>query len=327
MKKNILVTGGAGYIGSHACKALAQAGYTPIAYDNLVYGHEKSVKWGPFEKGDIADTARLSEIFAKYSPQAVMHFAAFAYVGESVENPAKYYQNNVAGSISLLKAMGENRVQRIVFSSSCAVYGIPESIPITEKSRRDPINPYGRSKMIVEDVLRDLSMAYGLKYVSLRYFNASGADPDGEIGEDHDPETHIIPLVLQSIIGKIQQFEIYGDDYETPDGTCIRDYIHVTDLANAHVLALKRLEKQGTNLVCNLGNGNGLSVKQIVENAEKVTGKKVPRKISARREGDPAVLVADASLAKKALGWQPAYPDVAQHIEHAWKWMNKQVIS
>ena len=230
---NILVTGGAGYIGSHACKALAKAGYTPIAYDNLVYGHEWAVKWGPFEQGDILDRKRLDEVIKKYRPAAIMHFAAFAYVGESVEQPGKYYRNNVTGSLTLLEAMRDHGVPYIIFSSTCATYGEPEQIPIPENHKQSPINPYGHSKLMIEQMLSDFDVAHGIRSVSLRYFNAAGADPDGETGEDHDPETHLIPLVLDAAIGKRPSITIFGDDYDTPDGTCIRDYIHVTDLASA----------------------------------------------------------------------------------------------
>ncbi len=235
-EKPILVTGGAGYIGSHACKALANAGYMPVTYDNLVYGHREAVKWGPLEEGDIADPIRLESVLRKYGPKAVMHFAAYAYVGESVENPSKYYRNNVAGTLTLLDTMRTCAVDKLIFSSTCATYGMPEQIPITEDHPQNPINPYGRSKLMIEWILKDYAAAYGLKYVSLRYFNAAGADPDGEIGEDHDPETHLIPLVLDVALGRRDHLNIFGTDYDTTDGTCIRDYIHVTDLADAHLL-------------------------------------------------------------------------------------------
>ena len=239
---NILVTGGAGYIGSHTCKALAKAGFTPITYDNLTSGHEWAVRWGPLARGDILDRDRLDEVFRQYQPSAVMHFAAYAYVDESVEQPLKYYRNNVAGALNLLDVMREHGVNYIVFSSTCATYGLPQAIPMPEDHPQNPVNPYGASKLMVERMLTDFGTAYGLRSISLRYFNAAGADPDGEIGEDHDPETHLIPLVLETAAGRRPNITIYGTDYDTPDGTCIRDYVHVTDLAKAHVLALKALQ-------------------------------------------------------------------------------------
>ena len=269
--KNILVTGGAGCIGSHTCKMLAKAGYTPITYDNLVYGHRWAVKWGPLEVGDIADYDRLNEVIRTYQPEAVIHFAAYAYVGESVEEPAKYYRNNVAGTLTLLEAMRDNEIKMIVFSSSCAIYGVPLEIPIKENHRQEPINPYGTSKLTVERMLRDFDKAYGICFFSLRYFNAAGDDPDGEIGESHDPETHLIPLVLETAIGKRSQISVYGDDYETSDGSCVRDYIHVTDLSEAHVLALKYLRSNANSEIVNLGTGTGYSVKEVIKTAELIT--------------------------------------------------------
>lgn len=250
--KHILVTGGAGYIGSHACKALALAGYTPVAYDNLVYGHESAVKWGPFEKGDISDRKRLDQVIEKHRPAAVMHFAAYAYVGESVDDPGKYYRNNVVGTLTLLEAMRDHSIDQFVFSSTCATYGVPQQMPIAEDHTQQPINPYGASKLMVEQMLRDFGVAHGLRAISLRYFNAAGADPDAEIGEDHDPETHLIPLVLDAAAGRRESIAVFGDDYATPDGTCIRDYIHVTDLASAHVLALQALESGAESNAYNL---------------------------------------------------------------------------
>ncbi|HEY0283170.1 MAG TPA: UDP-glucose 4-epimerase GalE, partial [Rhizomicrobium sp.] len=284
---NILVTGGAGYIGSHACKALAKAGYTPVAYDNLVYGHEWAVRWGPLEKGDILDPVRLAEVMTKYRPAAVMHFAAFAYVGESVTDPAKYYRNNVMGTLTLLDAMRAHEVGQIVFSSSCATYGVPKRIPISEDAPQQPINPYGVSKLMVERILADYAAAYGLKSVALRYFNAAGADTDGDIGEDHDPETHLIPLVLDAAAGSRPDITIFGSDYATPDGTCIRDYVHVSDIADAHVLALKKLDGGGLRAAYNLGTGAGISVAQAIAAATKVTGRPVRVTHGARRAGDP----------------------------------------
>jgi UDP-glucose-4-epimerase GalE len=289
--KCVLVTGGAGYIGAHACKALSEAGYTPVTYDNLVYGHPEAVKWGPLVKGDIGDRTQLEMVMQKYNPFAVMHFAAYAYVGESVEHPVKYYRNNVAGTLSLLESMKSCSIDKIIFSSTCATYGMPDQIPIDEKHPQNPINPYGRSKLMIEWILQDFATAYDLKFVSLRYFNAAGADPDAEIGEDHDPETHLLPLVLDVALGSRNRLEIYGTDYDTSDGTCIRDYIHVSDLADAHLLALEYLNDGGQSDVFNLGNGNGFSVKEVVAAAMKVTGCDIPCLESERRPGDPAVLI------------------------------------
>jgi UDP-arabinose 4-epimerase len=319
--RNILVTGGAGYIGSHTCKALAEAGFFPIAYDNLSSGHEWAIKWGPMEKGDILDPTRLNEVFKKYKPSAVIHFAAHAYVGESVEQPAKYYRNNVAGSLNLLEVMRDHGVDRIVFSSSCATYGIPQVIPIPDDHPQKPINPYGASKLMIERMLTDFGAAYGLRSISLRYFNAAGADPDGEIGEDHDPETHLIPLVLEAATGKRASIAIYGTDYDTPDGTCIRDYVHVTDLAEAHVLALTALQGKCASASYNLGTGNGFSVREVIRTARTITGRSITAKEGPRRPGDPSRLVADATRAKRELGWKPKYGDLDQIIANAWNWM------
>ena len=318
--KHVLVTGGAGYIGSHACKALALAGYTPIAFDNLVYGHHRAVQWGPLEEGDILDRGRLNEVMKKYNPTAVMHFAAYAYVGESVENPGKYYRNNVAGTINLLEALRDNNIEKLIFSSTCATYGVPRQNPIPEDHPQDPINPYGASKLMVERVLRDFDAAHGLRSISLRYFNAAGADPDTEIGEDHDPETHLIPLVLNAAAGRRPHITVFGDDYDTPDGTCIRDYIHVTDLADAHLLALKSLEKGAASTAYNLGNGQGFSVSQVIDTARRVTGREVAVQTGARRAGDPPQLVGDATRAIEALGWNPSFAALEDIIETAWKW-------
>ena len=320
---SILVTGGAGYIGSHACKALAQAGYTPITYDNLVYGHPWAVRWGPFEEGDILDRGRLDEVMRRHRPQAVMHFAAYAYVGESVENPGKYYRNNVAGTLTLLEAMRDQGIRRMVFSSTCATYGVPEQIPIPEHHPQHPINPYGASKHMIERMLRDFDAAHGLRSSSLRYFNAAGADPDGETGEDHDPETHLIPLVLEAAAGRRPHVAIFGNDYDTPDGTCIRDYIHVTDLADAHVLALRRLESGAESRAYNLGNGMGFSVREVIETARMVTGRDFPVVLGARRAGDPPRLVGDASRAKIELGWNPAHVGLPIIVETAWRWASR----
>ena len=317
---NILVTGGAGYIGSHTCKALAAAGFMPVAYDNLVFGHEWAVKWGPLARGDILDRGRLEEVFRQYKPSAIVHFAAYAYVGESVEQPAKYYKNNVTGTLTLLEAMRDHGVEQMVYSSTCATYGRPQMIPIPEHHPQNPVNPYGASKLMVEQILADFSAAYGLRSISLRYFNAAGADADGEIGEDHDPETHLIPLVLQTAAGKRPNITIYGTDYDTPDGTCIRDYVHVSDLAEAHVLALKALSSNGSSASYNLGTGRGFSVREVIETAHSVTGREIRVQEGPRRPGDPPQLVADATRAKTELGWTPKYADLDQIVKSAWSW-------
>ena len=321
---NILVTGGAGYIGSHTCKALAKAGFTPIAYDNLSSGHEWAVKWGPLAKGDILDRARLEEVFQQYKPSAVMHFAAYADVGESVAEPLKYYRNNVAGTLNLLEVMRDLDVDQIVFSSTCATYGIPQTIPISEQHPQNPINPYGFSKLVCEQMLTDLGVAHGLRSISLRYFNAAGADPDGEIGEERSSEGHLIPLVLQVAAGSRPHVTIFGTDYDTPDGTCVRDYVHVTDLAEAHVLALKALQGNSDSASYNLGTGNGFSVRDVIQTASAVTGRRIPVREGSRRPGDPPRLEADATKAKKELGWKPCYDDPRQIIESAWNWSSKR---
>jgi UDP-glucose-4-epimerase GalE len=278
------------------------------------------VKWGPFEKGDILNKQRLDEVFKKYKPEAVMHFAAFAYVGESVTEPAKYYENNLIGSLNLLETMRQNQVNKFVFSSTCATYGVPTQIPISEDHPQAPINPYGRTKLMIEWGLQDYCAAYDMRAVSLRYFNAAGADPEGETGEDHDPETHLIPLVLDAALGKRPSIQIYGDDYDTPDGTCIRDYIHVTDLADAHVRALEFMESNAGFHAYNLGNGNGFSVKQVIDVAATVTGKEIPVEIVERRAGDPSVLVGDAKKINRDLDWEPRYTDLKEIIQTAWNW-------
>ncbi len=306
----ILVTGGAGYIGSHACKALAQEGFTPIAFDNLVLGHRDAVRWGPLVEADIRDEDALAETIRKYAVEAVIHFAAFAYVGESVDAPAKYYRNNVGGTLSLLDACRSASVDKLVFSSSCATYGVPDVLPITESAPQRPINPYGRTKLVVEQVLEDYAHAYGSRHVALRYFNAAGADPDGEIGERHDPETHLIPLALLAAAGRREALEVFGDDYDTPDGTCVRDYIHVTDLARAHVLALRHLLDGGDSLALNLGSGSGSSIREVIGAVAQVTGRRVPHVIKPRRPGDPPVLYADPRLAKERLGFETEMSDL-----------------
>ncbi|TVQ90848.1 MAG: UDP-glucose 4-epimerase GalE [Chromatiaceae bacterium] len=324
---NILVTGGAGYIGSHTCKALAQAGYRPIAYDNLSYGHRWAVRWGPLEDGDISDRAHLDAVIAQYQPAAVMHFAAFAYVGESVRDPGKYYRNNVAGSLTLLEAMRDHGIRQCVFSSTCATYGVPQQSPIPEDHPQRPINPYGASKLMIERILQDFDAAHGLRSIALRYFNAAGADPDAEIGESHDPETHLIPLVLDAAAGRRPAITIYGDDYDTPDGTCIRDYIHVTDLAQAHVLALQTLLRGAGSTAYNLGNGHGYSVREVIDRAAQITARPIPRERSARRPGDPPTLVGDAQRIRRELGWQPRYADLDSILSTAWQWHQRRLRS
>ena len=317
---NILVVGGAGYIGSHMCKYLSQNGFTPIVLDNLVYGHRRAVKWGPLIQGSMENKPILDMIFTDYEITAVMHFAAFAYVGESVTNPGKYYDNNVAATISLLETMRKHNVSKFIFSSTCATYGEPVEIPIRETHPQAPINPYGRSKLMVEQILDDYQNAYGLTSISLRYFNAAGADPDGEIGEDHNPETHLIPIILQTALGKRDKITVFGDDYSTEDGTCIRDYIHVTDLSQAHLLALERLMNNQPGGRYNLGNGNGNSVKQVVDTAREITGEKIPSKYAERRPGDPAILIGSSEKAIKELGWRPEFADLKSILETAWRW-------
>ena len=321
--KNVIVTGGAGYIGSHACKALSRSGFTPITFDNLSRGHEWAVKWGPLEKGDILDEDRLDEVFSKYTPCAVMHFAALAYVGESVTNPLKYYRNNVTGTHNLLNRMITNGIDKFIFSSTCAIYGNPEVIPINEEHVKNPINPYGNTKATVEAMLADLSQTNLLSYISLRYFNAAGADPDSEIGECHEPETHLIPLVLEAAASIRSHVEVYGNDYDTPDGTCIRDYIHATDLADAHIRALEYLLDGGSSNFYNLGTENGYSVNEIIENAKQVSGKVINVRVISRRPGDPPVLIADSSKIKQKLGWTLKYSDINLIMSSAWQWQTK----
>jgi len=323
LTKKVLVAGGAGYIGSHACKALAQAGFTPIVFDNLSTGHDWAVKWGPLFEGDLLDPDSLDRAFAEHQPDAVMHFAAASYVGESVENPEKYYRNNVHGTLNLLSAMLKADCKKIVFSSTCAIYGEPEGKPLSEDLPKAPVNPYGRSKMTVEGMLEDFDHAYGLKFVALRYFNASGADPDGQIGEDHDPETHLIPIAIEAALGRREGMKIFGDDYATPDGTCVRDYVHVTDLADAHVLATQRLLDGGDSDAFNLGNGTGASVREIIEAVKAVSGRNFPVSMAPRRPGDPAALVAVTDKTTAHLGWAPKLSGVREIVETAWNWHRK----
>ena len=320
MSTHILVVGGAGYIGSHMCKRLAREGYTPVVLDNLGRGHREAVKWGSFEQGDAGDAAVLEKVFAAYPIAAVMHFAAFAYVGESVTHPARYYRNNMAEALGLLEAMVRFKVSRFIFSSTCAIYGEPEAIPIPESHPQQPINPYGWTKRVVEQMLADFRRAYGLESISLRYFNAAGADPDGEIGEDHDPETHLIPLVLRTALGRRKEIAVFGDDYPTPDGTCIRDYVHVNDLAAAHLTALERLFEGKPGGSYNLGNGTGYSVREVIDTARSVTGREIPERIVPRRPGDPSRLIGSSDLARHELGWRPDFPDLSSIIETAWRW-------
>jgi UDP-arabinose 4-epimerase len=319
-KRFVIVIGGAGYIGSHACKALARAGYLPVIYDNLCYGHEWAVKWGPLERGDILDRVRLDEVLARYQPDAVLHFAALAYVSESVTDPGRYYRNNVAGSLNLLEAMRDLGIGKIVFSSTCATYGSPERLPISEEVPQRPINPYGASKLMVERMLADFENAHGLVWTALRYFNAAGADPDGEIGESHDPETHLIPLVLDAASGRRSHVTVLGTDYDTPDGTCVRDYIHVMDLADAHVSALQAIDAGTPSSAYNLGIGRGFSVREVIAAVERVTGLKVPVILGERRPGDPPTLVSDASKAHEMLGWRPQISDIDEIVRTAWAW-------
>ncbi len=323
MTTPILVTGGAGYIGSHAAKALARAGYEPVTYDNLGRGHRAAVRWGPLVEGDLADRALLVDALRRHKVAAVMHFAAFAYVGESVSEPELYFRNNVANSLTLLEAMGEAGVRHMVFSSTCATYGLPDKMPIAEDAPQRPVNPYGESKLMIERMLHWLGPARGLTHAALRYFNAAGADPEGEIGEDHDPETHLIPLVLLTAQGRRAAIDIYGTDYPTQDGSAIRDYIHVQDLADAHVLALAHLLKGGGSLALNLGTGEGHSVRAVIDAAERVTGRTIARRETARRPGDPPTLVADARKAKATLGWTPRLSGLDDIIASAWAWLRR----
>lgn len=316
----ILVTGGAGYIGSHINKLLAQEGYETLIFDNLVYGHKEAVKWGTLEMGDLSDVEHLNSIFEKNPIESVFHFAAYAYVGESVTEPSKYYNNNVVNTIHLLDMMRKYQVKYLVFSSTCATYGVPERMPIIEEMEQKPINPYGASKLMIEQILKDYHKAYGLNYCCLRYFNAAGADPDGEIGESHDPETHLIPLILAAAAGERKSIKVFGTDYPTRDGSCIRDYIHVTDLADAHLKALEYLHKGGESTCMNLGNCRGNSVLEVIAAAEEVTGKKIPMVLDDRRLGDPPTLVGSAEKARRLLKWEPRYGDIRVILEHAWKW-------
>jgi UDP-glucose 4-epimerase len=319
----ILVTGGAGYIGSHAVLALKRAGYQVVILDNLVYGHRdlvEKVLGVELVVGDTNDRVLLDDLFKSRNVAAVMHFSAYAYVGESVTNPAKYYRNNVIGTITLLEAMLDASVKNFVFSSTCATYGVPTIVPIPEDHPQNPINPYGATKLMVERILADFDVAYDLKSVRFRYFNAAGADPSGLLGEDHNPETHLIPLVLQTALGKRESVAIFGTDYPTEDGTCVRDYIHVNDLADAHVLGLEYLLKGGDSAIFNLGNGNGFSVREVIDTARQVTGKQIAVVECDRRPGDPPALIGSGDKARQILGWEPKYSSLQDIITHAWQW-------
>lgn len=320
---SVLVTGGAGYIGSHTVRLLSDRGYKVVVIDNLVYGHRKAIisPEVSFYQGEIGDEVLLDQIFRDHSIDVVMHFAAYAYVGESVEDPAKYYRNNVEAPLALLDAMRENQCKKFIFSSTCATYGNPQYMPIDEKHPQAPINPYGQSKLMLEKILVDYVKAYDFRCAFLRYFNACGAYPDGLIGEDHDPETHLIPLVLMTAAGLRENITVYGTDYNTPDGTCIRDYIHVMDLAEAHIAALNHLRQGGDSLACNLGTGTGASVKEVIAACKKVTGKKIKVEYGPRRAGDPSELVANPAFAKEALDWEAKHKDLQGIVESAWKWM------
>ena len=316
----ILVAGGAGYIGSHMVKQLALAGNDVITLDNLSYGYRDAVKYGEFIEGDLGDSTLLDSIFKSGDIDAVMHFAGFIQVAESVIKPAMYYLNNVVNTHTLLDAMLRHNVMNFIFSSTAAIFGEPDYTPIDEKHTKQPINPYGHSKLMIEQVLDDYDKAYGLRSTCLRYFNAAGADPDGELGERHIPETHLIPLILQAASGRRDDIKVFGDDYETDDGTCVRDYIHINDLCDAHSLALDCMIKNDKSARFNLGNGKGFSVKQVINVVKKVSGKDFKVDIEPRREGDPAVLVADASLAKKQLNWQPKFAELRDIVKTAWEW-------
>ena len=316
---NVLVVGGAGYIGSHAVRKLTDAGHHVLVYDNLSRGHREAVPDGLLIEGELTDTATLTRVLTEHEIEAVMHFAAFALVNESVNDPALYYQNNVVATLSLLEAMRLADVKKFVFSSTTATYGEPDQVPISEDTPQRPINPYGFTKLVIEQALADYAEAYGMGYAALRYFNAAGAHPDGTIGEDHEPETHLIPIVLQVALGQRDSITIFGNDYQTSDGTCVRDYVHVNDLADAHLKALDKI-RPSTGICLNLGTGRGTSVREIIDACREVTGHAIPEKIGQRREGDPSELVADASRAQDQLGWKPQYVDVRSIVETAWRW-------
>jgi UDP-glucose-4-epimerase GalE len=318
--ESILVTGGAGYIGSHVCKELAKNGFLPIAYDNLSTGHAYAVKWGPLVEADLNDKTKLDQAIHIYQPKAVLHFAANAIVVESMTHPAKYYRNNLGSTISLLESMVQARIQLIVFSSSCATYGHPHFTPVTEEHPQAPINPYGRTKLMIEQMLDDFEMAYGIRSLKLRYFNAAGADIETQIGEDHNPETHLIPSCIQSALHVRDEIVVYGTDFSTTDGSAVRDYIHVQDLAEAHVAALQYLLRTTKSVSLNLGTGKGYSALQIIDAIQKYCGKTIPARLEQRRLGEPAYLIASAQKAKELLGWSPKISDLSVLIDSAWKW-------
>lgn len=322
---NVLVTGGAGYVGSHTAKALAKAGMQPVAYDNLSEGHREAVRWGPLVEADLSDRDALQQAIQRHDIQAAIHFAAHAYVGESVAQPRKYFQNNVANSLNLLDALMDAGIWNFVFSSSCAVYGVPQSIPISEDHPKLPVNPYGDSKLFIERVLNWYGQAYDLKWVALRYFNAAGADPDGELGEMHDPETHLLPIAIQTALGMRDKLEIFGTDYPTKDGTAVRDYVHVSDLADAHVLALRHLLDNGKSFAANLGTGHGVSVREVIAAVERLAARKIKVLPTSRRPGDPPTLVADPSRAHKLLSWTPKLSTLETIVSTAWQWHERTV--
>lgn len=322
-ERAVVVTGGAGYIGSHICKELKRGGYLPVVLDHLEQGHAQCVRWGPLERGDVCDYPFVTNVLQRYRPVGVIHCAGLANIGESVTHPDRYYHTNVQGSLVLLEAMRHCQVNHLIFSSSCAVYGVGNQMPINENHPQSPISPYGWSKLMSERLIMDFGAAYGLKYALLRYFNASGADPDGELGELHQPETHLIPLVLDAALGHIPFLKLFGEQHATPDGTPIRDYIHVTDLAQAHVQALHQLEKNSPSLIVNLGSGRGHSVRDVIKAAETLIGKIIPVKVEAARPGDPDVLIADITLAKRLLAWTPTRSNLETILHTAWVWARK----
>lgn len=322
--KTVLVTGGAGYIGSHVCKTLSQNGFMPVVYDNLCSGNRAAVQWGPMEGGDIRDRERLRAVLQKYKPKSVMHFAALIQVGQSVVDPAIYYHNNVYGSLCLLEELRAMNIKHLVCSSTAAVYGMPKVVPILEDSPHAPINPYGQTKLMMEQIVQDYSASYGMRYAILRYFNAAGADPDSDTGTAYKTDSHIIPLLMRVAIGMMPEIKLYGEDYDTKDGTAVRDYVHVTDLAQAHFLALKHILEDNDNIIANIGNNVGYSVAQVIDAAVRVTGMKIPVAKSPRRAGDPAILIADSTHAKTVLNWKPELSDLDTIIDTAWKWRQKQ---
>jgi UDP-glucose 4-epimerase len=323
MNKNIIVSGGAGYIGSHACKALQRAGFTPVTIDNCSNGWIDAVKFGPLERIDLLDLEAIKKIFQKYQPISVMHFAAYAEVGESIKKPGKYWRNNVLGSLNLIEAAIEHNCKDFVFSSTCATYGEHDNVVLSESTKQEPINSYGSSKRSVEEMIKQFGKSDNLRYVIFRYFNVAGADYEAEIGEFHQPETHLIPLILDVASGKCDKISIFGDDYDTPDGTCIRDYVHICDLVDAHILGLRWLEKGGANRIYNLGTGHGFSVSEVIEQVRATTNKEVPEHVAPRRPGDPTKLVSGSELVKNELGWQPNRSNLKQIITDAWRWHQK----